>query len=79
MSLSLSRLVPPQTPELVEPLVITYLQAEFDKLNSKNKLTIEHLHGGKPWLADHRHWNYAAGIRATEVRFFSLILSQVLD
>jgi Cys-Gly metallodipeptidase DUG1 len=62
------RLVPPQTPEAVEPLVNAYLLAEFAKLNSRNKLKVENLHGGRPWVADHRHWNYEAAKRATEVR-----------
>ena len=44
-----------------------YLLAEFKKLNSKNKLKVENLHGGKPWGADYKHWNYQAGIKATEV------------
>ncbi len=65
------RLVPPQTPEAVNPLVIAYLQSEFAKLNSKNKLHIEDLHGGKPWVADHKHWNFEAAKRATEVRTIS--------
>ncbi|KAG8998229.1 hypothetical protein FRB90_012351 [Tulasnella sp. 427] len=43
------RLVPNMTPDNVDPLVITYLKAEFAKLNSKNKLEVENLHGGKPW------------------------------
>ncbi|KAF7440176.1 hypothetical protein PC9H_000520 [Pleurotus ostreatus] len=60
------RLVPPQTPDAVNPLVIAYLQSEFAKLNSKNKLHIEDLHGGKPWVADHKHWNFEAAKRATE-------------
>lgn len=38
------------TPDNVDPLVITYLKAEFAKLNSKNKLEVENLHGGKPWV-----------------------------
>lgn len=54
------------TPDNVDPLVITYLQAEFAKLNSKNKLEVENLHGGKPWVADPNHWNYVAAIKATE-------------
>jgi Cys-Gly metallodipeptidase DUG1 len=60
------RLVPPQTPEKVDPLVITYLQAEFAKLNSKNTLVIENLHGGKPWVENVKHWNYEAAKKATE-------------
>ncbi|KAG8948396.1 hypothetical protein FRC04_009766 [Tulasnella sp. 424] len=60
------RLVPNMTPDNVDPLVITFLQAEFAKLNSKNKLEVENLHGGKPWVADPNHWNYVAAIKATE-------------
>jgi len=59
------RLVPPQTPEKVDPLVIRYLEGEFAKLNSKNKFSIESLHGGKPWIADVNHWNFEAAKIAT--------------
>jgi len=60
------RLVPPQTPDVVEPMVISYIQSEFAKLKTKNKLEIVNLHGGKPWVADHKHWNYEAAKKATE-------------
>ncbi|KAI0050313.1 CNDP dipeptidase [Auriscalpium vulgare] len=60
------RLVPPQTPENVDPLVISYLETEFKKLGSKNTFSIENLHGGKPWVEDHKHWSYEAARRATE-------------
>jgi hypothetical protein len=30
------------------------------------------LHSGKPWVADWKHWNYTAAIKATEVRSTSL-------
>ncbi|CAK5266879.1 unnamed protein product [Mycena citricolor] len=60
------RLVPPQTPDSVEPLVKSYIQSEFDKLGSKNTLEIELLHSGKPWVTDYKHWNFAAAITATE-------------
>ncbi|KAF9453338.1 glutamate carboxypeptidase [Macrolepiota fuliginosa MF-IS2] len=59
------RLVPPQTPKLVDPLVRQYIQDEFSKLKTKSKLEIEDLHGGKPWVADHNHWNFEAAKRAT--------------
>ena len=61
------RLVPPQTPDNVDPLVIKYLSAEFAKLGSKNTINVENLHGGKPWVEDYKHWNYEAAHRATEV------------
>jgi hypothetical protein len=58
--------VPPQTPENVNPLIEKYIHAEFAKLGSKNTLSLEFLHGGKPWVADPNHWSYAAAARATE-------------
>ncbi|KAJ6477953.1 CNDP dipeptidase [Mycena vulgaris] len=61
------RLVPPQTPDNVEPLVVSYLESEFAKLGSKSKMHLELLHSGKPWVADWKHWNYTAAIKATEV------------
>ncbi|KAF8635572.1 hypothetical protein AX15_000222 [Amanita polypyramis BW_CC] len=60
------RLVPPQTPEIIRKLVEKYLVEEFTKLNSKNKLVIGSLHGGKPWLADINHWNFEAAKNATK-------------
>jgi Cys-Gly metallodipeptidase DUG1 len=60
--------VPPQTPEIIIPLVNAYLEAEFAKFNSKNKMQVEYLHGGKPWVADVRHWNFEAAKKAIEVR-----------
>lgn len=53
--------------ENVDPLVINFLQYEFAKLNSKNTMVVENLHGGKPWLADPEHWNFVAAAKATEV------------
>jgi len=60
------RLVPPQTPENVDPLVSKYLQDEFKKLGSKNTFSVENFHGGKPWVENYKHWNYEAAHRATE-------------
>ncbi|KAH7925338.1 CNDP dipeptidase [Leucogyrophana mollusca] len=63
------RLVPPQTPENVNPLVISYLEAEFAKLNSKNKLQVEYIHGGKPWVTNPKHWNFEAAKKAIQTVF----------
>ncbi|KAH9474594.1 Cys-Gly metallodipeptidase dug1 [Psilocybe cubensis] len=60
------RLVPPQTPEKINPLVFEHLEKAFAALGTKNKLVVEELHGGKPWVADHRHWNFEAAKRATK-------------
>ena len=49
--------------------MIAHLEKAFAALKSKNKLTVEDLHGGKPWVADHRHWNFEAAKRATKVRW----------
>ncbi|KAF5350594.1 hypothetical protein D9756_008675 [Leucocoprinus leucothites] len=59
------RLVPPQTPESVDPLVVKYIEEQFKTLDTKSTLEIECLHGGKPWVADHNHWNFEAAKRAT--------------
>jgi Cys-Gly metallodipeptidase DUG1 len=71
-------LVPPQTPENINPIVVTYLEAEFAKLNTKNKLDIEILHGGKPWVENFKHWNYEAAKKATEVRNFLIVIVIIL-
>ncbi|KAF7358799.1 CNDP dipeptidase [Mycena sanguinolenta] len=67
-------LVPPQTPKNVEPLVRCYLENEFAKLGTKSKMEIELMGTGEPWVADYKHWNYTAAIKATEVRFLSTLL-----
>ena len=59
-------IVPPQTPDKIEPLVVSYVQQEFAKLNTKNKLKIENLHDGRPWVADYKHWNYEAAAKAVQ-------------
>lgn len=60
------RLVPDMLPVDVDRLVIDYVQKCFAQLNSKNKVEVENLHGGKPWMADPTHWNYVAASKATE-------------
>jgi len=62
------RLVPPQIPENVGPLVVKYLHDEFAKFGSKDAMIrVENTHGGKPWVENHKHWNYEAAYRVTEV------------
>ena len=60
--------MPPQQPDDIRAKVEKYLHEEFAKLNTKCSMKIEYLHGGIPWVADHRHWNYQAAKNATEVR-----------
>lgn len=54
--------------------MVSYLEDEFAKLNTKLKLKVELLGCGNPWVADIDHWNYEAARRATEVcgRFLPL-------
>lgn len=58
------RLVPNQTPDRVEKLVVDYLNAEFAKLKSPNKFKVSMASGGKPWVADFNAPNFAAGRQA---------------
>ncbi|GAA5885989.1 hypothetical protein JCM6882_004224 [Rhodosporidiobolus microsporus] len=60
------RLVPNLEPDEVNATVKKFLEDEFAKLGSKNKLNVEALHGGKPWIANIDHWNFRAGKKATE-------------
>jgi Cys-Gly metallodipeptidase DUG1 len=60
------RLVPDMTPEQVDKLVVKHMQDAWATLGSKNKMDVECLHGGKPWLADPEHWNYRAAAKATK-------------
>jgi Cys-Gly metallodipeptidase DUG1 len=50
--------VPNQEPDDVTKLVVDYIQKEFKKLKSKNKISVECHHAGKSWLSDVNHWNY---------------------
>lgn len=47
------RLVPNQTAAEIAHSLIDYLQAEFDKLDSKNVLTVTIDHQADPWLGDY--------------------------
>jgi Cys-Gly metallodipeptidase DUG1 len=60
------RTVPNQEPKEITRLVQTYVKAEFEKLKSRNKVSIECLSDGKWWVADPNHWNFVAGAKATE-------------
>jgi Cys-Gly metallodipeptidase DUG1 len=59
--------VPPQTPKKIISLVNAYLESEFAELNSKNKMQVEYLQGGKHWVASVSHWNFESAKKAIEV------------
>ncbi|KAJ9097379.1 hypothetical protein QFC19_006849 [Naganishia cerealis] len=55
------RLVPNLTLDAVTKLVCDYVNAEFAKIKTKSKMTVEMVHGGEPWV----HYNYRAAHKAT--------------
>ncbi|KAI9197443.1 uncharacterized protein BJ171DRAFT_519545 [Polychytrium aggregatum] len=63
------RSVPNQKPETIKALVTSFIQQEFAKLNSKNKITITELSAGPAWVADVKHYNFRAASKAIETVF----------
>lgn len=63
------RLVPHQTPEKVEKLVIKYVEELFAKRNSPNKMKVFMFHGGRPWVSDPSSPNFEAGAAAVKKVF----------
>lgn len=60
------RIVPNQTPESVEKIVVDYCNKKWKERGSKNKMTASLFHGGRCWMSDPDHPNYLAGRRATK-------------
>lgn len=46
--------------------VLDYVNKEWAKMDTKNKMTVEMLHGGEPWVTDPNHYNYRAAHKATQ-------------
>ncbi|KAI1285560.1 Cytosolic non-specific dipeptidase [Halotydeus destructor] len=61
------RIVPDQTPEKVEQVVVKYLNEVHAKRGSPNKMKAYKYHGGRPWLTDPFGPNFEAGKRATKL------------
>jgi len=61
------RIVPNQTPELVEKVVVAYCNKVWASRKSPNKMVASMFHGGRCWLSDPDHPNYVAGSRATKM------------
>ena len=57
------RIVPNQTPEIVEDVVVKYCNKIWATRKSPNKMTAKMFHGGRCWLSDPDHPNYVAGAR----------------
>jgi acetylornithine deacetylase/succinyl-diaminopimelate desuccinylase-like protein len=52
------RLVPHQDPIRIAQLVQDYIDTEFKKLSTNNKIRVHCLHSKEAWLGDIHHWNY---------------------
>lgn len=63
------RIVPNQTPEKTEKLVVEHINRLFASRNSPNKCRAYMIHGGKPWVNDPNCSNFQAGTRAIEKVF----------
>jgi len=61
------RIVPNQTPEIVEKVVVDYCNKVWAGRKSPNKMSASLFHGGRCWLSDPDHPNYIAGGRATKM------------
>ena len=57
------RIVPDQTPEGVEEVVLAYCNKIWANRRSPNKMVASNFHGGRCWLSDPDHPNYIAGSR----------------
>ncbi|BFZ57476.1 hypothetical protein PYCC9005_004528 [Savitreella phatthalungensis] len=60
------RTVPDMQTGEVSALVQKHIETEFAKLGSKNTVSVEELHAGKPWYSSPDHWNFRAAAKATE-------------
>lgn len=60
------RIVPDQTPDLVEKYVTEYLTTKWAERGSPNKFAVRMAHGGKPWTEDPNHPHYQAASVATK-------------
>lgn len=60
------RTVPNIESAKLDEIVIKYVEQEFEKLGSKNKLKAELIHDGAYWVSDPRNWSFRAAARATK-------------
>jgi nonspecific dipeptidase len=61
------RIVPNQTPEIVEKVVVDYCNKLWASRGSHNKMKACLFHGGRCWLSDPQNANYVAGSKATKM------------
>ena len=70
------RIVPNQTPELVEKIVIDYLEKKWRERESPNAMKAFMFTGGRCWVSDTEHPNYLAGRRATKASSATIPMEQ---
>ncbi|CAB4063872.1 CNDP2 [Lepeophtheirus salmonis] len=61
------RIVPDQTPEIVEKVVVDYLNKKWAERGSVNKYKAYMHHGGRCWISNPDNNNYVAGKKATKL------------
>jgi Cys-Gly metallodipeptidase DUG1 len=60
------RSVPNMDVDVTNKAVYDYVEAQFAKLKSKNKLKVWAQHTGNWWVSSPKHWNFSAAAKATE-------------
>lgn len=60
------RIVPNQTPELIEKYVCDHVNKMWAERGSPNNMKVYLAHGGKPWTEDPTHPHYEAAKKATK-------------
>jgi len=63
------RIVPNMEPEVVDKLVIDYLNKLWAQRNSPNKFKVNPYQGSRPWVADYNHPHFQAGAAAIKKVF----------
>ena len=56
------RIVPNQTPDMVEKIVLDYLEKKWAERESPNSMKAFMFHGGRCWVSDTEHPNYQGPI-----------------
>lgn len=54
--------MPNQTPEMVEKIVLDYLEKKWAERESPNSMKAFMFHGGRCWVSDTEHPNYQGPI-----------------
>lgn len=72
------RIVPDQTPEVVEKLTVQYLERRWSQRKTPNRMRTW-CDGDRGWLGDTNHNNFQAGIRCLVLSMFSHCVRDILQ